>query len=109
MLSLQSKMWVTHCNIRMLQSVTPKTTTYPDYETQILIDSNKTCWACATKLDAPSNLKIFLKNSLMNDSSGTKLFFGTQTPQNGLKLKIISTTWTKLRSNSAKLCVNRTS
>ena len=74
-------MRVTLCNIPMLQSVTPIIIIYPDYETQIFMDSNQTWQACVTILDGPPDNENILKTHQMVDLVGMNLIFGPQPPK----------------------------
>ena len=65
----------------MLQSVTPKIIIYPDYETQITMDSNQTMQACAIRLDGLDGNANILKICHMVDLVGMKLIFGPQPPK----------------------------
>ena len=82
-------MWLTLCNIGMLQSVAPKITVSLELKTQILMDPNQTFWGDAARLDALSDIKNFRKNVHAGNAENMNLIFGPRFqnwPKNGIIL-----------------------
>ena len=71
-------MWLTLCNIRMLQSVTLKIINSQELKTQIQIDSNQTCWVHENSINALSDNETFCNVVHVGNPEDMNLIFGPQ-------------------------------
>ena len=77
-INLDGKMWLTLCNIRMLQSVTPKITVSLELKTKIWMDLNQTCWVVANRCDTLPDDDNNFKMCFVVDPQDKNLNFGSQ-------------------------------